>query len=132
MTTENLVTIDFDTEPVNNNREIDANEKNQNSSNFLNQEIDLIPDVSFKVHNNLEDSEGTSGEAQPLLGVDHHDHITYNQFPGKRFTILRVRRKKVSLWSRTAGKHWFYSLTMFLSIFSKCSTEIKLELTNRR
>lgn len=82
MTTENLVTIDFDTDQVNNNREIDSNEKNQNNSNFISQEIDFIPDVSFKDHN-LEDLEGSSGEAQPLLGGDHHDHITYNQFPGK-------------------------------------------------
>lgn len=102
MTTENLVTIDFDTEQVNNNREIDTNEKNKNNSNFLSQEVDLIPDVSFKdQHHNLEDLEGTSGEAQPLLGGDHHDHITYNQFPGKSSTVHRIFD---FLCSRTAGK----------------------------
>jgi hypothetical protein len=80
MTTEQLVTIDFDSEIAHNNNEIDVNEKNQNS--FLSQEIDLIPEVSFKDHN-LEDSETIVGESQPLLGGDHHDHITYNQFPGE-------------------------------------------------
>lgn len=82
MTTENLVTIDFDSEIANNNNEIDVNAKNQIS--FLHsQEIDSIPDVSFIDENNLEDSDRITGESQPLLG-DHHDHITYNQFPGKR------------------------------------------------
>lgn len=102
MTTENLVTIDFDTEPVNSNGEIDANEQNPHSSNFL-KDIDLLPDVSFKEqHHNLEDSEGTSGEAQPLLGGDHHDsHVTYNQFPGKSFTILRIAFRRLSLWSNS-------------------------------
>jgi hypothetical protein len=80
MTTENLVTIDFDSEIGHNNNEIDVNEKNQNS--FVNQEIDLIPDVCFK-DQNLDDSETIVGESQPLLGGDHHDHITYNQFPGE-------------------------------------------------
>lgn len=86
MTTENLVTIDFDSEIVNNNNEIDVNEKNQNNSNFHSQEIDLIPDVSFKdQHHNLEDLEALVGESQPLLGGDHDQHqITYNQFPGKK------------------------------------------------
>lgn len=83
MTTENLVSIDFDSEIVNNNNEIHVNEKNQNNSNFLSQEIDLIPDVSYKDHqHNLEDAE-IVGESQPLLGGDCHDHITYNQFPGE-------------------------------------------------
>lgn len=85
MTTENLVTIDFDSEIVNNNNEIDVNEKNKNNSNFS-QEIDLIPDVSFKEHHNLEDSESLVGESQPLLGGGDHDQhqITYNQFPGEK------------------------------------------------
>lgn len=82
MTTENLVTIDFDSELASNNNEID--EKNSRSSNFHSQEIDLIPDVSYKDHHsNLEDVETIVGESQPLLGGDHHEHITYNQFPGK-------------------------------------------------
>lgn len=85
MTTENLVTIDFDSEIVNNNNEIDVNEKSQNNSNFLSQEIDL-PDVSYKdQHHNLEECEALVGESQPLLGGgDHEQHqITYNQFPGE-------------------------------------------------
>lgn len=92
MTTENLVTIDFDSEIVNNNNEIDVNEKNQNNPIFHSQEIDLIPDVSFKDHNhNLEDSDTITGESQPLLGGEHHDHhdhtITYNQFPGESIFV---------------------------------------------
>lgn len=85
MTTENLVTIDFDSELASNNNEIDVNDKNsRRSSNFHSQEIDLIPDVSYKDHHgNLEDVETIVGESQPLLGGDHHEHITYNQFPGK-------------------------------------------------
>ena len=80
MTTENLVTIDFDSELVNNNNEIDVTEKNQNNSPLIqnHQEIDLIPDVSY---NNLEDCDTITGESQPLLG---DTHITYNQFPGKK------------------------------------------------
>ena len=88
MTTENLVTIDFDSEIVNNNNEIDVNEKNLTNSSFHSQEIDLIPDVSYKdQHHNLEDSEGFVGESQPLLGGGDHDQhqITYNQFPGEKF-----------------------------------------------
>lgn len=109
MTTENLVTIDFDSEIVNNNNEIDVNEKNQNNPNFhCNQEIDLIPDVSFKDHHNLEDCETITGESQPLLGGgdhhdhhDHHDHITYNQFPGK--AIQRILFVSSSL---CGGNSW--------------------------
>lgn len=80
MTTEHLVTIDFDSELANNNNEIDVIAKSQNNQNYcLGQEID---DVSFSdQHLNLEDTERIN-ESQPLLG-DHHDHITYNQFPGK-------------------------------------------------
>jgi hypothetical protein len=82
MTTENLVTIDFDSEIVNNNNEIDVIVKSQNNSHY-NQEIDLIPDVSFNdQHQHMLDDDRIVGESQPLLG-DHHDHITYNQFPGK-------------------------------------------------
>lgn len=80
MTTENLVTIDFDSEIVNNNNDID--EHSARNAKVFSQEIDLTPDVSFD-HNNLEDSETILNESQPLLGGDHHDHITYNQFPGK-------------------------------------------------
>jgi hypothetical protein len=83
MTTENLVTIDFDSEIVNNNNEID--EHLPKNPNIPNQEIDLTPDVSFSDHN-LDDSEAILNESQPLLGGDHHDHITYNQFPGKTKT----------------------------------------------
>ena len=83
MTTENLVTIDFESELAKNNNEIDVIEKkNQNS-----QEIDfIVEDVCFSDHhhqNNLEDTETILNESQPLLGGDCHDHITYNQFPGK-------------------------------------------------
>lgn len=80
MTTENLVTIDFDSEIANNNNEICVNEKN-----FHGQEIDFIPDVSFKDHHILEDTEVLVGESQPLLGGGDHDQhqITYNQFPGQ-------------------------------------------------
>lgn len=102
MTTESLVTIDFDSEIVNNNNEIDVNEKNQKNPNFRSQEIDLIPDVSFKDHHhNLEDCETITGESQPLLGGDHHDHhdhITYNQFPGK--AILRIFESSNLLWKK--------------------------------
>lgn len=91
MTTENLVTIDFDSELVNNNNQIDVNEKNQNSSSFLSQEIDLNPEVDFKDHHNLEDTDSIAGENQPLLGGDHHDHITYNQFPGESPCQLRCK-----------------------------------------
>jgi hypothetical protein len=94
MTTENLVTIDFDSEIGHNNNEIDVNEKNQNS--FLSQEIDLIPDVSFK-DQNLEDCETIVGESQPLLGGDHHDHITYNQFPGE------FRAKSIAVICMSSG-----------------------------
>lgn len=80
MTSENLVTIDFDSDTVENNNEIEIDVKNQN---IPNQEIDLTPDVSFSDHNNLEDAETILNESQPLLGGDHHDHITYNQFPGE-------------------------------------------------
>lgn len=80
--TTDLVTIDFDSETVNNN-EFDEKIRQKNSIHIHNQEIDdLLPDVSFK-GDNLEDSEtNLIGESQPLLGADHHDHITYNQFPG--------------------------------------------------
>jgi hypothetical protein len=83
MTTENLVTIDFESEIINNNNAIDVNVKNhQKSSSNYNQE--LIPDVSFSEEQSiLEDCERISCESQPLLGGDHHDHITYNQFPGE-------------------------------------------------
>lgn len=83
MTTENLVTIDFDSELANNNNEIDVNAKKQNILNYDDQEIDFIPEVSFDTDqfSSLED-ERIVGESQPLLG-DHHDHITYNQFPGE-------------------------------------------------
>jgi hypothetical protein len=81
MTTENLVTIDFDSEIVDNN-DIDEQPKPR-----TNQEIDLTPEVSYSDHNNLDDSETILNESQPLLGGDHHDHITYNQFPGKTKTI---------------------------------------------
>lgn len=89
MTTENLVTIDFDSETVNNNNEIDVNAKQSyNHPNYIqSQEIDdLIPDVSYSdEHHNLEDCDRITSESQPLLG-DHHDHITYNQFPGEKIS----------------------------------------------
>jgi hypothetical protein len=81
MTTENLVTIDFDSELVNNNNEIDENSEK-------NQEIDLTSEiVLFGDNSNLEDVDSLQNESQPLLGGDHHDHITYNQFPGKTKTF---------------------------------------------
>lgn len=88
--TADLVTIDFDSETVNNN-EFDVIEKvHHNSIQIHNQEIDdLLPDVSFK--DILEDSEtNLIGESQPLLGADHHDHITYNQFPGKISFVIGI------------------------------------------
>jgi hypothetical protein len=84
MTTENLVTIDFDSELVHNNNEIDENsEKNIQE---IDSEIVLFGDNSI-----LEDVDSLHNESQPLLGGDHHDHITYNQFPGKTKTFPRFR-----------------------------------------
>ncbi|CRK99222.1 CLUMA_CG012654, isoform A [Clunio marinus] len=82
MTTENLVTVDFDSEIANNNNEIDLNTKSYNNCNYQSQEIDFIPDVSFSDQQiSLEETDRILSESQPLLGSDHHDHITYNQFP---------------------------------------------------
>lgn len=88
--TTDLVTIDFDSDSVNNNNEFDAIKSVHHQNNLLHNPQtdleDLLPEVSFK--DNLEDSEtNLNGESQPLLGADHHDHITYNQFPGKKISF---------------------------------------------
>lgn len=87
MTTENLVTIDFDSENVNSeNSGLSPKNKNHQKSHQKN----LLEDTDVIFSDNiLEDEiERIPNESQPLLGGgDHHDthQIIYNQFPSKSF-----------------------------------------------
>lgn len=83
MTSENLVTIDFDSDIVNcnNGDEISSNNNFKCHQKYL-EETEVI----FSDCNNLEDIERIASESQPLLGGgDHHDshQIFYNQFPSE-------------------------------------------------
>lgn len=78
MTSENLVTIDFDSDVANSDHNADIS-----SINCYNRETS---EILFSGDNNLEDIERIN-ESQPLLGggSDSHDghQIIYNQFPSK-------------------------------------------------
>lgn len=78
MTTEQLVTIDFESEPVNSENAQITPIKNIKSSqrNILE---DCYSDVIFS-----DNQEEERNESQPLLGGEHHEtQIIYNQFPSK-------------------------------------------------
>ena len=78
MTTENLVTIDFESEPVNSENAQLTPIKNLLKSSQRNI-LDDSDDVIFS-----DSQEEERNESQPLLGGEHHDtQIIYNQFPSK-------------------------------------------------
>lgn len=92
MTSENLVTIDFDSDTVNAGQNEEAGPKN-NSYNCIRQNTKLLEETAEIVFSgdidcNLDEIlVNESNESQPLLGgcsTDHDTHqIVYNQFPSK-------------------------------------------------
>lgn len=78
MTTENLVTIDFEPEPVNSENAQITPIKNLLKSNQKN-----ILDDSDVIFSDSLDEDADRNESQPLLGGEHHEthQIIYNQFP---------------------------------------------------
>jgi hypothetical protein len=96
MTSEQLVTIDFDSDIVNNSHDEEIVAKNsksyQKNNIYLNEETEVI--FSECNSSSLEDIERIANESQPLLGggCDQHDthQIIYNQFPSKSIFRLLI------------------------------------------
>ncbi|KAG5680421.1 hypothetical protein PVAND_009929 [Polypedilum vanderplanki] len=77
MTSENLVTIDFDSDTLNTEHNAEISVKSFNSAR---PKINEEPEIIFSGDSNLDE---IINESQPLLGgTDHEIHqIIYNQFP---------------------------------------------------
>lgn len=90
MTTEQLVTIDFESEPVNSENAQITPIKNILKSNQRNILEDCYSDVIFS-----DNQEEERNESQPLLGGEHHEtQIIYNQFPSKLLSKLKLIKLK--------------------------------------
>jgi len=89
MTTENLVTIDFEPELVNSENAQITPIKNLLKSNQKN-----ILDDSDVIFSDSLDEDTERNESQPLLGGEHHEthQIIYNQFPSK-FSHFNIKKK---------------------------------------
>lgn len=88
MSVENLVTIDFESDGINqeNDEGISAKNNNRNYPKNISDETEVI----FNDSNSLMEDR-LANESQPLLGgMDHHDvhQIIYNQFPSKSFPFF--------------------------------------------
>jgi hypothetical protein len=85
MTSENLVTIDFDTDSADADQDAEINAKSSFNSAIGRQKILEEPEEIIFSGGDSNLDEILVSESQPLLGSgDHETHqIIYNQFPSK-------------------------------------------------